>query len=192
MVVTFPIAVIVVARILMPRQGLPLSKFPGAHALACADDSADAVPAAAGDVETTAGFAAWIERSPLAIVVLVAALLSWLYHHFVTRGSSLDLNAFPTDTWESRWRPFLSGKGEHRARRHRSVGAQQALHAIRGGRQRRPAVDSRDCRPHDGSRSATAANINPQRLRGQDTPAEGRLMFGRVLTRIDGCFPLLG
>src|SRR4249920_1273260 len=92
MEITFPIAVIVVARILMPRQGLPVSRFPDAHALAAADDA----PAAAGEAATTAGFAAWIERSPLVIAVLVAALLSWLYHHFVTKGSSLDLNAMNT------------------------------------------------------------------------------------------------
>jgi short-chain fatty acids transporter len=91
MVITFPIAVIVIARILMPRQGLPLSHFPDAHALAAADDA----PAAA-DVERTAGFAGWIERSPLVIAVLVAALLSWLYQHFVTRRLSLDLNAMNT------------------------------------------------------------------------------------------------
>jgi short-chain fatty acids transporter len=92
MEITFPIAVIVVARILMPRQGLPVSRFPDAHALAAADDA----PAATGEAATTAGFAAWIERSPLMIAVLVAALLSWLYHHFVTKGSSLDLNAMNT------------------------------------------------------------------------------------------------
>jgi short subunit fatty acids transporter len=84
--------VIVVARILMPRQGLPVSRFPDAHALAAADDA----PAATGEAATTAGFAAWIERSPLVIAVLVAALLSWLYHHFVTKGSRLDLNAMNT------------------------------------------------------------------------------------------------
>jgi short-chain fatty acids transporter len=92
MVVTFPIVVIVVARILMPRQVLPLSQFRDAHALATADD----VPAATGDAATTAGFSAWIERSPLVIAVLVAALLSWLYYHFVTRGLNLDLNAMNT------------------------------------------------------------------------------------------------
>jgi short-chain fatty acids transporter len=92
MVVTFPIAVIVVARILMPRRGVPLSGFPDAHALATADD----VPVATDHTATTAGFAAWIERSPLVIAVLIAALLSWLYHHFVTKGHSLDLNAMNT------------------------------------------------------------------------------------------------
>jgi short-chain fatty acids transporter len=92
MVVTFPIAVIVVARVLMPRQGLPLSRFPDAHALAAVDEPR----VESGDGTSTTGFAAWIERSPLVVVVLVAALLSWLYHHFVTRGSGLDLNAMNT------------------------------------------------------------------------------------------------
>ena len=92
MVVTFPVALIVVARILMPRQGLPLSRFPDAHALARAEDA----PAPVDDAAPTAGFAGWIERSPLVIAVLVAALLSWLYHHFVTTRHSLDLNAMNT------------------------------------------------------------------------------------------------
>jgi short-chain fatty acids transporter len=91
MVVTFPIAVIVLARMMMPRQGLPLSQFPDAHALA-----ADDAPPPTADAAPATGFAAWIERSPLVIAVLVAALLSWLYHHFVTRGLSLDLNAMNT------------------------------------------------------------------------------------------------
>ena len=56
----------------------------------------DDAPAATGEAAVVAGFAAWIERSPLVIAVLVAALLSWLYHHFVTKGSSLDLNAMNT------------------------------------------------------------------------------------------------
>lgn len=92
MVVTFPIALIVVARILMPRQVLPLSRFRDAHALATAGEA----PASTEESEATAGFAAWIERSPLVIAVLIAALLSWLYHHFVTTGHSLDLNAMNT------------------------------------------------------------------------------------------------
>jgi short-chain fatty acids transporter len=92
MEVIFPIALIVVARVLMPRQYQPLSRFPEAHALARLEDA----PAAIEDAAPTAGFAGWIERSPLVIAVLVAALLSWLYHHFVTTGHSLDLNAMNT------------------------------------------------------------------------------------------------
>ena len=91
MVFTFPIAVTVVARILMPRQVQPLSQFPDAHALVKGDAAT-----ATGDPVTAAGFSAWIERSPLPTVVLIAALLSWLYHHFVTRGLGLDLNAMNT------------------------------------------------------------------------------------------------
>jgi short-chain fatty acids transporter len=92
MVVTFPMALILVARLLMPRHVLPLSHFPEAHALAAAID----VPAVGPDARPAGGFSAWMERSPLIIVVLVAALLSWLYHHFVTRGLGLDLNAMNT------------------------------------------------------------------------------------------------
>lgn len=91
MVLTFPIAVIVVGRILMPRQVQPLSRFKDAHALVASDG-----PTATGEAPATAGFAAWIERSPLPVAVLIAALLSWLYHHFVTRGLGLDLNAMNT------------------------------------------------------------------------------------------------
>ena len=94
MVVTFPIVVIVAARILMPRHGLPLSRFRDAHALAA--PPATEAPAAREDALATGGFAAWTERSPLIIAVLVVALLSWLYHHFVARGHSLDLNAMNT------------------------------------------------------------------------------------------------
>jgi short-chain fatty acids transporter len=91
MVLTFPIAVIVVARVLMPRRVQPLSQFRHAHALV-----ADPAPVATEPAATTAGFAGWTERSPFTIVVLVAALSSWLYHHFVTRGLGLDLNAMNT------------------------------------------------------------------------------------------------
>ena len=91
MVFTFPLAVIAVARVLMPRQVQPLSQFPHAHALV-----ADPAPVAAEPAAAASGMSGWIERSRLTIVVLVAALLSWLYHHFVTKGLGLDLNAMNT------------------------------------------------------------------------------------------------
>jgi short-chain fatty acids transporter len=92
MEVIFPIGVIVIARILMPRPGLPLSRFPDAHALVRAQEA----PVALDDATPATGFAGWIENSPLVIYVLVAALLSWLYTHFVIKGNSLDLNAMNT------------------------------------------------------------------------------------------------
>jgi short-chain fatty acids transporter len=93
MVITFPAGVILVARLLMPRQVTPLSRFAEASALV----SAPAEPPAAADAEPeTSGFAAWIEHSPLVAGVLAAAFFLWLYHHFVTRRASLDLNAMNT------------------------------------------------------------------------------------------------
>ena len=93
MVITFPAGVILVARLLMPRQVTPLSHFPAASALV----SGLAEPPAAADAEPeTSGFAAGLERSPLVAGVLAAALFLWLYHHFVARRASLDLNAMNT------------------------------------------------------------------------------------------------
>ena len=93
MVITFPAGVILLARLLMPRQVTPLSRFPGASALV----SGPAEPPAAADTELeTGGFAGWIERSPLVAGVLAAALFLWVYHHFVTRRATLDLNAMNT------------------------------------------------------------------------------------------------
>jgi short-chain fatty acids transporter len=91
--VIFPIAVAAVTLFLMPRSIRPLSAFPEASAIAGTADPA--LPASAPGEEVT-GFAAWIERSPVIPAVLGAALLVWLYHHFVTKGLSLDLNAMNT------------------------------------------------------------------------------------------------
>ncbi len=93
MVTTFPVCVILLSRLLMPRNGEPLSRFPEASALASTSREAPAPP----DAQSPAsGFSAWLERSPLVTGVLVVALLSWLHHHFVTKGASLDLNAMNT------------------------------------------------------------------------------------------------
>ena len=93
MVVPFPICLILLARLLMPRNATPLSQFPEASALVAAPAP---TPAATEGESGTAGFAAWIEHTPLVTGVLTAAFLTWLYHHFVTRGASLDLNAMNT------------------------------------------------------------------------------------------------
>jgi short-chain fatty acids transporter len=94
MVILFPAGVILLARLLMPRQVTPLSRFPEASALV--SGPAEPPPAAAGAEPETRGFAGWIERSPLVAGVLAAALFLWIYHHFVTRRASLDLNAMNT------------------------------------------------------------------------------------------------
>ncbi len=93
MVVLFPLGAIAVTVVLMPRAPRPLSAFPQAHAVA----TAQAPAVEAGEAEPApAGFAAWVERSTVVPAVLGVALLLWLYHHFVTKGASLDLNAMNT------------------------------------------------------------------------------------------------
>jgi short-chain fatty acids transporter len=88
----FPLGVSVLTVTLMPRTPRPLSAFPDAAALAATAEPA----AAAHPDDEVAGFAAWIERSPLIPGGLGVALAYWLYHHFVTRGLGLDLNAMNT------------------------------------------------------------------------------------------------
>lgn len=87
LVVLFPLALIIMARLLMPRGAEPLSAFPNAEALTRLDPHANAEPSEAR------GIARWSERSRLVPLALVAMLLGWLWHHFVTKGQSLDLNA---------------------------------------------------------------------------------------------------
>jgi short-chain fatty acids transporter len=93
MVVLFPLGVMAVTVLLMPRAPRPLSAFP--HALAVI-----AAPPPTADTDQAefapAGFAAWVERSAVVPGMLGVALLLWLHHHFVTKGSGLDLNAMNT------------------------------------------------------------------------------------------------
>jgi len=93
MVLTFPIGVVLLTIALMPRAAQPLSAFPEAQDVATTrDDEAAASQSATGP----AGFAAWVERSWLVPATLAVCLALWLYHHFVTKGHSLDLNAMNT------------------------------------------------------------------------------------------------
>jgi short-chain fatty acids transporter len=89
----FPVGVILLTLGLMPRAPKPLSAFAEANALASEPDAR--VPPLHPD-EEPAGFAAWVERSPFVPAVIGLVLVTWLYHHFVTKGLSLDLNAMNT------------------------------------------------------------------------------------------------
>ena len=91
MVITFPAGVILVARLLMPRQVTPLSRFPEASALVFR------LPSRRLPTPNRRPAASPPDRArPLVAGVLAAALFLWLYHHFVTRRASLDLNAMNT------------------------------------------------------------------------------------------------
>jgi short-chain fatty acids transporter len=91
--VAFPLAVVLLTLALMPRAPRALSAFREANALVTTPDAF--VPPLHPD-EEPAGFAAWMERSPLVPAMLGLALLAWLYQHFVTRRLGLDLNAMNT------------------------------------------------------------------------------------------------
>lgn len=90
MVVLYPLAVVMLARLLMPRQVRPISQYPAASALAEAPDAASALP------DAPRGLAAWSERTRLFPLLLAAVLAVWLFHHFVTKSAGLDLNSMIT------------------------------------------------------------------------------------------------
>jgi short-chain fatty acids transporter len=87
----FPLALILLARYLMPRQVQPISAFPAAAALA--QPAAEPGPSAGAEAS---GFSGWTERTFLFPFLLCIALAAWLYHHFVTRGLGLELNSMVT------------------------------------------------------------------------------------------------
>jgi short-chain fatty acids transporter len=93
MSLTFPVGVVLLTLVLMPRTPRPLSAFREANALVATPDAL--VPPLHPD-EEPAGFAAWVERSPAISMMLGLALLTWLYQHFVAKGRGLDLNAMNT------------------------------------------------------------------------------------------------
>ena len=87
LVVLFPCALIVLARLLMPKHSEPLSAFPNAEALTHLDPHANV------DTSEARGIARWSERTRLVPLALVVMLIGWLWHHFVTKAQSLDLNS---------------------------------------------------------------------------------------------------
>jgi short-chain fatty acids transporter len=96
LVVCFPFAVIVVGRLLMPRQVQPLSQFPAARKLV---EPAQAVPGKTGDPAADEGkinYSDRMERATLIPLILCAALAVWLYYHFWVKRASLDLNSLNT------------------------------------------------------------------------------------------------
>ena len=83
--VAFPLLLILVARLVMPREVAPLSSFPDAQRLA---QPPDALPH-----DGVQGAVNWSERSRVLPLLLAAVLLGWLLHHFVVKRASLDLNS---------------------------------------------------------------------------------------------------
>lgn len=89
LVIGFPVVVIIVACLLMPRNPKPLSEFPAAGKLAepVKDEGQDAAEI---------NFSDRMERNFLIPITLGAALVVWLYYHFFVKRASLDLNSLNT------------------------------------------------------------------------------------------------
>jgi short-chain fatty acids transporter len=92
-VLAYPAGVVLLTIVLMPRSVRPLSAFPGAQAVAATSEPDEGV---CDPAPGPAGFAAWAEQSQVIPAMLAVGLVVWLYHHFVTKGHSLDLNAMNT------------------------------------------------------------------------------------------------
>lgn len=91
-VATYPVLLMLVVRLVMSRDVQPLSAFPRAHRLA----SQEAPDVGAPVPSTASGIARWSEESRAVPLLLAAFLVTWLWHHFVTKGASLELNSMVT------------------------------------------------------------------------------------------------
>lgn len=89
-VIAFPIAMAALARLIMPRVPQTISAFPDASALA---QEVEPLPPVS---DAPRGLGPWSETTRIFPLLLAAIVAGWLFHHFVTRGESLDLNSMIT------------------------------------------------------------------------------------------------
>jgi short-chain fatty acids transporter len=89
-VLAFPLLLALTARLVMPRSVQPLSAFPRAALFGTGERAPESV------ASTARGLARWSEESRVPTLVLCGCLATWLYHHFVTKGATLDLNSMVT------------------------------------------------------------------------------------------------
>jgi short-chain fatty acids transporter len=89
-VVTFPLALAALARVMTPGEPRPVSSFPDANALTQAGETVSAMTGGPH------GLGAWSERTRFFPFLLAVIVAGWLFHHFVTKNAGLDLNAMIT------------------------------------------------------------------------------------------------
>ena len=89
-VVTFPLALAALARLMAPGEPRPVSYFPDAYALAQVPETITGVS------DAPRGLGAWSERTRIFPLLLAVIVAGWLFHHFVTKGAGLDLNSMVT------------------------------------------------------------------------------------------------
>jgi short-chain fatty acids transporter len=92
LVATFTLAVMVVGVVLMPAQVRPVSAFVKDDASVAAEEG----PAVVTQHVPGAGFAQWLEHTPLVMLPLALMLAGWLYLHFFVKQLSLDINSVNT------------------------------------------------------------------------------------------------
>jgi short-chain fatty acids transporter len=91
LVIGFPIAVIITARLLTPRHPQTIADFPAARKLA-----EPVQPAADEEEDEGINYSKRMEQHSLIPWILAAALAGWLYYHFLVKRVSLDLNSLNT------------------------------------------------------------------------------------------------
>jgi short-chain fatty acids transporter len=91
LVISFPIVVILTARLLMPRHPQTIAEFPSARKLV-----EPLQPVAANEEDEGINYSKRLEQHSLIAWILAAALAAWLYQHFLVKRASLDLNSLNT------------------------------------------------------------------------------------------------
>ncbi len=90
-IILFMVVLLIVGRMLLPRNPKTISAYPEAYKLADAEQTA-AAPGASREAEP-ATFSQRVERSSFVGYILIFGVLVWLYHHFFTKNLGLDLNS---------------------------------------------------------------------------------------------------
>jgi short-chain fatty acids transporter len=85
--IVFTTAIIVAACRLMPKEGRPVSHFPGA-----CDLTEEPEP----EKEEALNESQRLERNPIFAVILCVILAGWLYFHFIGQRKGLDINSLNT------------------------------------------------------------------------------------------------
>jgi len=89
LVIVFPVALTITARLLMPNKPKPISMFPESQKLIQEVSSQK-------ESNEEISFSVRVEHNYLIPLVLCVALLGWLYYHFRVKGMSLDINSLNT------------------------------------------------------------------------------------------------
>ncbi len=94
-IAVFLVALMIAARLLKPARPQPISDFPESSKLAEPSTIGMAEPVTQ-PVASAEPYSERLERNSIPTLVLVAALVGWLYYHFGVKALGLDLNSLNT------------------------------------------------------------------------------------------------